>query len=74
MFKKIRRHVVKEFDNAIQRLRDEPAARIAEIKLLGQKTKEEIAAKLAELKKRQVAFKQAVVEMCGETAIAVKEA
>ena len=73
-FKKIRRHVVKEFDNAIQRFRDEPAARIVEIKLLRQKTSEEIAAKMTVLRKRQVAFKQAVVEMCGETDITVKEA
>ncbi len=73
-FKKIRRHVVKELDNAIQRLREEPAARIAELKQMGQRTSEEIAAKSAEIQKRQQQFAQAMTDMRGEMAVAVRGA
>ena len=73
-FENIRRHVLHEFESIVQTLRDEPSSRIAELKQMGQRTNEEIAAKSAELQKRQAAFKQAMIEMRGETAVAAKGA
>ena len=73
-FEKLRRHVMHEIERGARALREESASRIAELKQLGQKTKEEIAAKSLELQKRQAVFKQAVVEMQGETAVTVKGA
>ena len=73
-FETIRRHIGHAIDVAIASERDVRSSRIAELKQMGQKTNEEIAAKTTELQKRQTAFKQAVVEMRGETAVAVKGA
>lgn len=73
-FEKLRRHVMHEIERGARALREESASRIAELKQMGQKTKEEVAAKALELQKRQAAFKQAVVEMQGETAVTVKGA
>lgn len=73
-FEKLRRHVMHEIERGARALREESASRIAELKQMGQKTKEEVAAKSLELQKRQAAFKQAVVEMQGETAVTVKGA
>lgn len=73
-FEKLRRHVMHEIERGARALREETASRIAELKQIGQKTNEEIAAKLDELQKHQTLFNQAVVEMRGETAVAVKGA
>ncbi len=73
-FEKLRRHVMHEIERGARALREESASRIAELKQMGQKTKEEVAAKSLELQKRQAAFKQAVIEMQGETAVTVKGA
>lgn len=73
-FEKLRRHVMHEIERGARALREESTSRIAELKQMGQKTKEEVAAKLAELQKRQTAFRQAVIEVQGETAVTVKGA
>lgn len=74
LFETLRRHVTHEIEAGAKALREETSSRIAELKQMGQKTNEEIAAKSAELQKRQAAFKQAVIEMRGETAVADKGA
>ncbi len=70
----IRRKVSDAVSEAIASAQKNSMARIDELKQMGQKTKEEIAARSVELQKRQTLFKQAVVEMRGETAVAVKGA
>lgn len=70
----IRRKVNETVSESIVAEQKNSMARIAELKQMGQKTNEEIAIKAAELQKRQTTFKQAVAEMRGETAVAIKGA
>ena len=73
LFEKMRRHIVRELDNGAKALRNETAARMTELKEMGQKTNEEIAAKSAELQKRQKLFEQALAEIRGKPDGAQKE-
>ena len=68
----IRRKVNGTVSDVISSAQKNSLDRIDELKQLGQKTKEEIAAKSRELQKRQAEFKKAVIEIQGETAVAVK--
>lgn len=70
----IRRKVNGTVSDVIASAQKNSLDRIDELKQMGQKTKEEVAAKSLELQKRQAEFKKSVIEIQGETAVAVKGA
>ncbi len=70
----IRRKVNGTVSGVIASAQKNSLDRIDELKQIGQKTNEVITVRSAELQKRQSAFKQAFIEMRGESPVAAKEA